>query len=110
MTPELLKTVTRRMLRLAALLLEEPHRRSEIHAAVTAVDDLSPQLPSPRGSGADSNPTRRMLDEVAEYIGDLGRWLAQASSAGPVPDEFVVRCLQLVNMLAKAVSRTDLDR
>ena len=109
---EQLKTVTRRMLRLAALLLEEPHRRSEIHATVAAVDDLSPQLtsPQPPGSGGDSDPTRRILGEVVEYAGDLRRSpTLQAGSVGPVPDELVVRCLRLVQLLAKAVSRADLD-
>src|SRR4051794_37681141 len=40
-TPDLVRTATRRMLRLAALLLEEPQRTSEIRAMLTSVSALS---------------------------------------------------------------------
>jgi hypothetical protein len=105
-TPDLVRTATRRMLRLAALLLEEPQRTSEIRAMLTSVSALSTQLPpaQPQRENADSNPTRRVLTDVVEYVEELGAWLAQAGSGAPVPEELVVRCLQFVQTLARAVN------
>lgn len=106
-SPDQLKAVTRRTLRLAALLLEEPQRRAEILAAAAALD--VPSSPT-RGAVPDSDPTRRTLDETGDYVEDLRRWAADHTrTVRPVPDELVARCLHLVQALAKAVSRTDLD-
>jgi hypothetical protein len=108
-TLDLLRTATRRMLRLAALLLEEAPRMTEIRTATAAVQKLSAQLPSPpvRGAGTDSNVTWQVLTDVVEYAADLDRWSASADAAQPAPDDLVVRCLHLVQQLARAVTHAD---
>src|SRR3954447_8294247 len=88
-TLDLLRTVTRRMLRLAALLLEEAPRVPEIRTAAAAVQKLSASLPArpAHGAGTDSNVTWQLLTEVVEYVVDLDRWSASAGAAQPAPDD-----------------------
>jgi hypothetical protein len=108
--PDLLRTATRRTLRLAALVLEERLRVPELRTVVAAVQKLSAQLPPPpvRGAGTDSTVVRQVLTELAEYIADLDRWSVAAGAAQPVPEDLVVRCLHLVQQLTRALTHTDL--
>jgi len=99
-TPALISTATRRMLRLAAILLEQPRALPRISDATTPLEELVPQLVH---LPEEADATRRTLREVARLTEDLRVVLSRRDAAEDL-DDIAARCLNLVSLLTRMVS------